>query len=445
MNDEILRRSEALLERCRSAALMVATVESCTGGLLASALTSIAGSSDVVERGLVTYTNEAKTELASVPADLIEAHGAVSEEVARAMAEGGLVNSRADIAVGITGVAGPGGGSEAKPVGCVHIAAARRGRTTLHRRHLFPGDRTKVREASVLAAIASIGRLVGRSVPDSTSQDNHSRARGAARRRVIGVDFSGAKRAGDHIWIAVGTQSRGRLTLDSCRPARELAGGARDRDPALAALVAFLASERRAAAGLDFPFSLPESLIDETGWEDFLRAFPGRYPDADSLRAVCRRAAGGRELKRRTDVAAKVPFSAYNLRLYRQTHAGIASVLLPLVERGAATVMPMQAPAPGKLLLAETCPASVLKRLELYTPYKGRGDGLRDARLTLLDELIDKGLLNEPNKSLGERMIEDTGGDALDAAIAAIAAANLPRPRGAARDPVERIEGRVYF
>ena len=134
MNEDILRASEALLELCRAAGLMVATVESCTGGLLAGALTSIAGSSDVVERGLVTYTNEAKTELASVPAELIEAHGAVSEEVARAMAKGGLANSRADIAVGITGVAGPGGGSEKKPVGLVHIAAARRGGATLHRR-----------------------------------------------------------------------------------------------------------------------------------------------------------------------------------------------------------------------------------------------------------------------------------------------------------------------
>ena len=159
MNQEILRASEALLERCRSAGLTVATVESCTGGLLAGALTAIAGSSDVVERGLVTYTNEAKTELASVPAALIAAHGAVSEQVARAMADGGLANSRADMAVGITGVAGPGGGSEAKPVGLVHIAAARRGRANLHRRCLFPGDRTAVREASVLAAMDMIGRL----------------------------------------------------------------------------------------------------------------------------------------------------------------------------------------------------------------------------------------------------------------------------------------------
>ncbi len=160
MTDEILRVSAMVLERCRSAGMMVATVESCTGGLLAGALTAVAGSSDVVERGLVTYTNEAKSDLASVPAELIEAHGAVSEDVARAMAEGGLANSRADIAVGITGVAGPGGGTAAKPVGRVHIAAARRGGRTLHRRFLFSGDRTTIREASVLAAMALIERLV---------------------------------------------------------------------------------------------------------------------------------------------------------------------------------------------------------------------------------------------------------------------------------------------
>ena len=161
MNDEIVRASAALLHRCRSAGLMVATVESCTGGLLAGALTAVAGSSDVVERGLVTYTNEAKTELAGVPAQLIEVHGAVSEPVARTMAEGGLANSRADIAVAITGVAGPGGGTDAKPVGRVHIAASRRGGGTVHLRYLFSGGRATVREASVLAAMGLIGRLTG--------------------------------------------------------------------------------------------------------------------------------------------------------------------------------------------------------------------------------------------------------------------------------------------
>ncbi|MDE0060525.1 MAG: DUF429 domain-containing protein [Defluviicoccus sp.] len=265
------------------------------------------------------------------------------------------------------------------------------------------------------------------------------------RRRVIGVDFSGARHAGDHIWIAVGTQQAGRLTLDDCLPARELYGGARDREAALAALRDFLAGERRAAAGLDFPFSLPRSLIEETAWEDFLRGFFTRYPDPESLRAECRRAAGGRELKRCTDAEAKVPFSAYNLRLYRQTHAGIGGVLRPLVESGAARVIPMQAPASGKILLAETCPASLLKRLDLYVSYKGRGQVLRDSRMKLMNTLINNGLLNKPDKPVWNRIIDDRGGDALDAVLAAVAAANLPRPRRAASDPVERIEGRIYF
>ncbi len=265
------------------------------------------------------------------------------------------------------------------------------------------------------------------------------------RRRVVGVDFSGARQAGDHIWIAAGTQRAGRLTLEACLPARELPGGARDRETALAALRDFLASERRAAAGLDFPFSLPRSLIEETEWRDFLRAFPARYPDPEALRTECRRAAGGREFKRCTDVEAKVPFSAYNLRLYRQTHAGIRSVLLPLVESGAARVIPMQAPATGRVLLAETCPASLLKRLGLYGSYKGRGAALRDSRSRLLNTFINKGLLNRPDGPVWERIADDPGGDALDSVLAAIAAANLPRLRRAARDPVERIEGLIYF
>ena len=110
--------------------LKLATAESCTGGLIAAILTEVPGSSDVFERGFVTYSNEAKTELLGVPAELIEKHGAVSEEVARAMASGALGHSRADIAVAVTGVAGPGGGTTAKPVGLVHLAAARRGSVT---------------------------------------------------------------------------------------------------------------------------------------------------------------------------------------------------------------------------------------------------------------------------------------------------------------------------
>jgi nicotinamide-nucleotide amidase len=158
----LVTEAATLLDTLRSRHLKLATAESCTGGLIAALFTEIAGSSDVVERGFVTYSNEAKTELIGVPAAMIAEHGAVSEPVARAMAEGALAHSRADVAVGVTGVAGPGGGSAAKPVGLVHIAAARRGGETLHRECRF-GDigRGAIRLASVEVALQLISRAAG--------------------------------------------------------------------------------------------------------------------------------------------------------------------------------------------------------------------------------------------------------------------------------------------
>jgi nicotinamide-nucleotide amidase len=157
--DDISQTAEHLLETCRRAGLKIATVESCTGGLLAGALTGIAGSSDVVDRGFVTYTNQAKSEMVGVPPGLFDTVGAVSAEVACAMAEGGVSHSPANLAAGITGVAGPGGGSAEKPVGLVHIAASRAGGETLHERNVFPGDRQAVRLASVRVALAMMQRL----------------------------------------------------------------------------------------------------------------------------------------------------------------------------------------------------------------------------------------------------------------------------------------------
>jgi nicotinamide-nucleotide amidase len=130
MNSELLLRAAALLRAYEAKGWKLATAESCTGGLVSALLTEIPGSSAVVERGFVTYSNEAKAEMLGVPADLINAHGAVSEPVARAMAQGALVYSHADVSVSITGVAGPGGGSDSKPVGLVHFALAHRGRDT---------------------------------------------------------------------------------------------------------------------------------------------------------------------------------------------------------------------------------------------------------------------------------------------------------------------------
>ena len=158
---ELLADARKVIDVCREAGLKIATVESCTGGLLAGALTSIAGSSEVVERGFVTYSNEAKSEQVGVPGALIDTHGAVSEEIARAMAEGGIAQSRADLAVAITGIAGPDGGTPAKPIGLVHIAGARDGHETLHLARVFSGDRDDVRLASVSAGLGLLLSIAG--------------------------------------------------------------------------------------------------------------------------------------------------------------------------------------------------------------------------------------------------------------------------------------------
>ncbi len=158
-------RSAALLVAYRDKGLKLATAESCTGGLVAANLTAIAGSSDVVERGFVTYSNEAKMELLGVSKTTLETHGAVSAETARAMAEGALAHSHADVAVSVTGIAGPGGATETKPVGLVHLGLARRGGPVRDEGHVFPGDRTAVREASVDRALALLMEEAARETP----------------------------------------------------------------------------------------------------------------------------------------------------------------------------------------------------------------------------------------------------------------------------------------
>ena len=160
-DDDLVARARTLIALCAQRKLMLATAESCTGGLVAGLLTEIAGSSAVVERGFVTYSNEATNELIGVPGPLSETHGAVSTEVALAMAEGALAHSRAQISVAITGVAGPGGGTAEKPVGLVHFATARKGSATIPVEKRF-GDlgRTEVRRAALLCALDLLeGRL----------------------------------------------------------------------------------------------------------------------------------------------------------------------------------------------------------------------------------------------------------------------------------------------
>jgi nicotinamide-nucleotide amidase len=161
LDSDTLTAAADLLDACRARGIMLATAESCTGGLIAAALTAIAGSSDVVDRGFVTYSNEAKQELLAVRAELIAIHGAVSEQVARVMAEGALARSRAQRAISVTGVAGPGGGTAAKPVGLVWFGLARRDGPTDTRQCIFPGDRTAIRAASVSTALTMIAASLG--------------------------------------------------------------------------------------------------------------------------------------------------------------------------------------------------------------------------------------------------------------------------------------------
>lgn len=159
---EIRDAAERVLVSCRKAGLKVVTAESCTGGLVAAALTAIAGSSDVVERGFVTYANEAKHEMLGVAWDTLENHGAVSAPVALAMARGALTHALADIAVSVTGVAGPGGGSVEKPVGLVHFAAARSGFELIAEHHIFPGDRDGIRRLATITALSLLASLAER-------------------------------------------------------------------------------------------------------------------------------------------------------------------------------------------------------------------------------------------------------------------------------------------
>jgi nicotinamide-nucleotide amidase len=158
--EELLEQARVLLDLCRRKGLTIATAESCTGGLVAATLTEIPGSSDVVERGFVTYSNAAKEQMLGVPAQTLASHGAVSRETAAAMAKGALAHAPADLAVSITGIAGPGGAVAGKPVGLVHFAAAGRSGALMHQERRF-GDigRRDVRLASVAQALAMLGEL----------------------------------------------------------------------------------------------------------------------------------------------------------------------------------------------------------------------------------------------------------------------------------------------
>ncbi len=243
--------------------------------------------------------------------------------------------------------------------------------------------------------------------------------------RLVGIDLSAAADAGRALWIAEGRLTRQGTTLDRLRPARDLPGGALDREATFAALRGFLASLGPALVGIDAPNSLPRALV-ATPWSDWLAGFAASHPTPEVFRAACRQRTGGRELRRASDVTARTPFAPWNLRLYRQTWHAVAALYAPLVAAGAVTVAPFQPPDPGRPRLAEICPASTLKHLGLYRPYKGRGATLATARQEILAAMVAATPLKLP-AALAACAMANPGGDALDAIIALAAAARCQR------------------
>ena len=262
--------------------------------------------------------------------------------------------------------------------------------------------------------------------------------------RILGVDFSGASDAGRKIWIAEGRlNSKGALALVSCVAAIELPGGGRAPQQAVLALTRHIASLGAARVGCDFPFGLPRDLINARSWHGFALRYTDDFVDADTFRSLMRTQQNAIEHKRATDRIAGTPFNSYNLRLYRQTWWGIAGVVRPLITARQAVVRPQQKLVAGKPVLMEICPASRLKSIGLYPSYKGREPKHRKARQCILDGLVDRGVLAAPERRMRSLLLENTGGDALDAVIGAIAAgrADVHAPP----DALQRLEGRIYY
>lgn len=269
--------------------------------------------------------------------------------------------------------------------------------------------------------------------------------------RIYGVDFSGARDAGRSIWIAAGVPVGDRLKIREVTRGEDLPGSGRSRAVSLAALCQFIQDGPGSVFGCDFPFGLPRPLFPDQSWEEFVLAFAERYPSADAFRAACRAQTGGRDLRRVTDVRAKTPFAAYNLRLYRQTFHGIRDLLAPLTRESAARVLPMQRYAAvrdfGKSILVEICPASTLKREGQYRPYKGRSVELRAAREGILAHFEAQGVIDIDSPRIRERVVGDVGGDALDSVIAAAATHRTVRagfPIVDADRPLAGVEGWVW-
>ncbi len=265
---------------------------------------------------------------------------------------------------------------------------------------------------------------------------------------IYGIDFSGSQDAGNKIWIAKGINKDGGLLIAECFRGRELLNLGNGLLPCLAALVKLIESSPNAAFGLDFPFGLPASLVEENSWEEFVSAFPESYESPEAFREACRQAGDRQELKRMADIESRAPFSPYNLRIFKQTYHGINEVLRPLVRDKSACVFPFHEPVADKPWILEVCPASTLRSLGLKgLPYKACSEVHKRNRLRILKEVQRAGSVQIDQSPLREKIIANKDGDALDSVIAAMAVFRVleNNPVPFPMDPVYQIEGYIYW
>jgi hypothetical protein len=266
-------------------------------------------------------------------------------------------------------------------------------------------------------------------------------------RRIFGVDFSGAADAARRLWIAEGRIRKGRLSIVDCAPISRWAGQRAARADCHAAFLDLIAASPDAVFGCDFPFALPEFLMQGKSWVQLAGEFGARFPLPEDFREHCRALANGTERRRVCDREARVPFAAYNLRIYRQTFYGVRDVLAAAITRGSAAVIPMQDCASDRAWIIEACPASTLKALNLYRPYKGAEKRHRAQRRRILDHLQEHGFIATVDGQLRQVLLADEGGDAVDSVIAAAATARAYRDGRVTAPPssLELIEGRIIW
>jgi hypothetical protein len=253
------------------------------------------------------------------------------------------------------------------------------------------------------------------------------------------VDWSGARDAGRRLWVASGEREGARFRLQSLRPATALPEGGLDARAAFRALRALVRANPGDVFGVDAPLGLPAEVTGPGPWSSRIGAILAAVRDAEELRRRCG------ERRRMTDSVERAPMAPGNLRLFRQTWSALACFALPLVRTGAARVVPAQSAQPGRAWLLEVCPAVHLAARGWRVPYKGPGAGRRAGRAGIVEALVAAGELSRPSAAARKRMLTEPGGDALDAVIAAVAAAGVLAAGGpfTARHRGEQVEGRI--